>query len=108
MYYRRQWQRPPFPQNNFMDHSYNPYQWNQPPFKQQQIPYQAWMPQQPMNPPGGFGGYPNVPKQQPFQTIMNNFKKEDGQLDFDKMFGTVNQVSQTFKQISPLFALFKK
>jgi hypothetical protein len=71
-------QRPPFPMNNAQG-----------------------MPFQPPYPPAQPGPRP------PFHGVLNHFKKEDGKLDFDKMFATANQVSGVVKQVSPIFQLFK-
>ncbi len=44
-------------------------------------------------------------KQQPsgFQTVISQFKKSDGQLDFDKMMNTAGQMMNAVNQMGGLF-----
>lgn len=62
-------------------------------------------PKMPQNPYNLMQQQPKPPKQG-LQNLLYHFQTQDGQLDFEKMFNTANQVSQTVKQISPLFQLF--
>ena len=92
------------------------------PFNQQPPIYP--MPQQPFNhnqnivrPPipmqkGGIPGHqqplhpspfmPPRPNRPPIHHIIEHFKTEDGNVDFNKVLTTANQVSDTVKQVSPL------
>ncbi|WP_194287302.1 YppG family protein [Gracilibacillus oryzae] len=36
-------------------------------------------------------------------SIVSYFQTKDGEMDFDKVFQTVNQLAATYQQVSPLF-----
>lgn len=87
-----------------MNQPFNPYGPNRP-----MQHWQGYGPGQfPMHPPGGqMPFYPMQGQQRPpIPSLLMHFQKEDGKLDFDKMFATAGHVTNTVKQISPLFKMF--
>ncbi|MCY7617074.1 YppG family protein [Bacillus pumilus] len=83
------------------------YQENVPPFhppeaiNQPQMPPPGMMPmQQPMNP----YPLPRPQKQQSsqFKSVLSQFKKTNGQYDFNKMFDTAGQMMSTMNQVGSL------
>ncbi|SER37942.1 YppG-like protein [Gracilibacillus ureilyticus] len=89
-------------------HSRQPYQYPnmQQPYPQQSVPmtpfqyYQKpnlplphYQQNQTMTPP--FGKQAN--------SFISYFQTKDGEMDFDKVFQTVNQLASTYQQVSPLF-----
>ncbi|WP_197482197.1 YppG family protein [Oceanobacillus sp. Castelsardo] len=74
-----------------------------------QTPYEYFQkPEQPMNWPNNAAFEPNQFQQQPGMppNIMSQFQKENGQLDFDKVLGTVGQLAHTYHQVAPIFQQF--
>lgn len=85
-----------FPQQHYGQHEY----------------YQPYVPNQsmPMQPPVFSNPYP-IPRpnqQQPsqFQNIMSQFKKANGQFDFNKMMDTTGQVMSAMNQVGSLIKGF--
>ncbi|WP_158591799.1 YppG family protein [Oceanobacillus halophilus] len=65
-------------------------------------------PEQPMNWPNNVPFEQNQFSQQP-QTppnVMSHFQKENGQLDLDKVLGTVGQLASTYHQVAPIVQQF--
>ncbi|KPN15372.1 spore coat protein [Bacillus australimaris] len=114
-------QQPPQPPDYFMppyqggmsqapSTGYQPpygYQENVPPFQppeainQSQMQQLGMMPMQhPMNP----YPLPRPQKQQPsqFKSVLSQFKKTNGQYDFNKMFDTAGQMMSTMNQVGSL------
>ncbi|MFS0657171.1 YppG family protein [Bacillus sp. 179-C3.3 HS] len=89
----------PHPPNGPQEH-YMPYQ--QPtPINQPQMLQPGMMPvQQPMNP----YPLPRPQKQQPsqFKSVLSQFKKSNGQYDFNKMFDTAGQMMSAMNQVGSL------
>jgi hypothetical protein len=50
-------------------------------------------------PSPSFFGKPNNP-------MLQYFQNKNGEMDLDKVFNTVNQVANTYQQVSPLFKNF--
>lgn len=50
--------------------------------------------------------YSHKPIQPPMNSLVSYFHDKDGNLDLNKMLSTVGQVSNTIKQVSPLFKQF--
>ncbi|KPH75647.1 YppG family protein [Oceanobacillus caeni] len=74
-----------------------------------QTPYEYFQkPEQPMNWPNNAAFEPNQIQQQPGMppNVMSQFQKENGQLDLDKVLGTVGQLAQTYHQVAPIFQQF--
>lgn len=60
-----------------------------------------------MNPPMFPGqAYSPIPIQPPMNSLISYFHDNEGKLDLNKMLSTVGQVSNTVKQVSPLFKQF--
>lgn len=50
--------------------------------------------------------YSQKPIQPPMHSLVSYFHDKDGNLDLNKMLSTVGQLSNTVKQVSPLFKQF--
>lgn len=84
-------------------HPFGPYpKHQQPPYYPPHMFYQ--MPH--MKPPHPYMN-PGANAKPPLQNIIQQFQKEDGQIDIDKVLTTANQVGATVKQLSPILKLFK-
>ncbi|WP_186576312.1 YppG family protein [Aquibacillus kalidii] len=80
------------------------FQPNSPQFQQTSTPFQQLAkPQQPVNwyQPSQQGPPNQNWKQQP-KGIMSYFQDKNGQMDIDKMLGTVGQMANTYHQVSPI------
>ncbi|MCZ2738394.1 YppG family protein [Bacillus safensis] len=108
--YSEMQQQPPQPPDYFMP----PYQggMNQAPSTVYQPPYGYQENVPPMQPPGmmpmqqPMNPYPlpRPQKQQPsqFKSVLSQFKKTNGQYDFNKMFDTAGQMMSTMNQVGSL------
>ncbi|MFC4402050.1 YppG family protein [Gracilibacillus xinjiangensis] len=79
-----------------MQKPYPPKQIPMTPFQYYQkpnLPLPYYQSNQTMKPP--FGKQAN--------SILSYFQTKDGEMDYDKVFHTVNQLAATYQQVSPLF-----
>jgi len=61
-----------------------------------------YLPLQQLFSPMQIHSYPSLNSKHHRPPIMNAFLKHDGSFDFEKTFQTVNQITSTFQQVSPL------
>ncbi|SHN31883.1 YppG family protein [Gracilibacillus kekensis] len=99
-----------------MDHRYYGYQNNPYPYPQEMFPYQppTYTSPLPMTPfqyykkpvvPNPYEGFQttnpsNFGKQN--NPMLHYFQNKNGEMDLDKVFQTVNQLANTYQQVSPL------
>ncbi|WP_163538953.1 YppG family protein [Gracilibacillus sp. YIM 98692] len=64
-------------------------------------PYQYY--QKPLMPIQQDTSFPQVPMGKQPNPFVHYFQDKNGEMDFDKVFQTVNQLASTYNQVSPIF-----